>query len=335
MQANPPKLLIPQLEPFYRWAEPLSWALIRITAGLMLIPHGWPKLMMGVGADRADGARQARHLARRAARRHPDRHRNARRPVHRARPLHALLGRCSDHRDGGDRLPPSAEVRLDRARLRVPALLGPRDARHRAARRRAVLGRPGDRPRVIIRALAPVAQLDRVPGYEPGGRGFKSCRARQIPCRHQAVGGPLRFCFSPASGPQLTGPPRRPVSAPALGFRTRPPRCAPSCAPAGLPAPPGGPRPPHRPPRAAAPACASALGPALRASSPPPRAFCPGVLFVVSSALLPLPPVLTGPRVPERRLRCRVGGAAWISPVPRLFHGRNRNWRNPFTLCIW
>ena len=26
---------------------------------------------------------------------------------------------------------------------------------------------------------APVAQLDRVPGYEPGGRGFKSCRARQ------------------------------------------------------------------------------------------------------------------------------------------------------------
>jgi hypothetical protein len=26
---------------------------------------------------------------------------------------------------------------------------------------------------------APVAQLDRVPGYEPGGRGFESCRARQ------------------------------------------------------------------------------------------------------------------------------------------------------------
>jgi hypothetical protein len=27
---------------------------------------------------------------------------------------------------------------------------------------------------------APVAQLDRVPGYEPGGRGFESLRARQI-----------------------------------------------------------------------------------------------------------------------------------------------------------
>ena len=28
---------------------------------------------------------------------------------------------------------------------------------------------------------APVAQLDRVPGYEPGGRTFESCRARQFP----------------------------------------------------------------------------------------------------------------------------------------------------------
>jgi hypothetical protein len=29
-----------------------------------------------------------------------------------------------------------------------------------------------------LRALAPVAQLDRVLGYEPRGRGFESCRAR-------------------------------------------------------------------------------------------------------------------------------------------------------------
>jgi uncharacterized membrane protein YphA (DoxX/SURF4 family) len=42
-------LVVPQLQPFYRWAEPLSWALIRITAGLMLIPHGWRKLMAGIG----------------------------------------------------------------------------------------------------------------------------------------------------------------------------------------------------------------------------------------------------------------------------------------------
>ncbi len=30
---------------------------------------------------------------------------------------------------------------------------------------------------------APVAQLDRVPGYEPGGRGFESCRARHLLAR--------------------------------------------------------------------------------------------------------------------------------------------------------
>ena len=43
------RLLFPQLRGFYAWAEPFSWLLIRATAGLMLIPHGWPKLMMGVG----------------------------------------------------------------------------------------------------------------------------------------------------------------------------------------------------------------------------------------------------------------------------------------------
>ena len=31
----------------------------------------------------------------------------------------------------------------------------------------------------IITSSAPVAQLDRVLGYEPRGRGFESCRARQ------------------------------------------------------------------------------------------------------------------------------------------------------------
>ncbi len=50
MEKTAPRLLIPQLKPFYAWVEPLSWALIRITAGLMLIPHGWPKLMMGIDA---------------------------------------------------------------------------------------------------------------------------------------------------------------------------------------------------------------------------------------------------------------------------------------------
>ena len=32
----------------------------------------------------------------------------------------------------------------------------------------------------VITLCAPVAQLDRVPGYEPGGRTFESCRAHHI-----------------------------------------------------------------------------------------------------------------------------------------------------------
>ena len=50
MEDTKSRLLIPGLRTFYEWAEPVSWLLIRVTAGLMLIPHGWPKLMMGVTA---------------------------------------------------------------------------------------------------------------------------------------------------------------------------------------------------------------------------------------------------------------------------------------------
>jgi putative oxidoreductase len=50
MEKTAPRLLLPGLKPFYDCVEPLSWALIRITAGLMIIPHGWPKLMMGIDA---------------------------------------------------------------------------------------------------------------------------------------------------------------------------------------------------------------------------------------------------------------------------------------------
>ncbi len=47
---NKPRLLFPQLQSFYDKVEPLSWPLVRLTAGLMIIPHGWPKLMAGVEA---------------------------------------------------------------------------------------------------------------------------------------------------------------------------------------------------------------------------------------------------------------------------------------------
>jgi len=54
MENASPRLLIPQLKPFYDRVEPLSWALIRLTVGLMIIPHGWPKLMAGIGPTAAN-----------------------------------------------------------------------------------------------------------------------------------------------------------------------------------------------------------------------------------------------------------------------------------------
>jgi putative oxidoreductase len=48
-----PKLLIPQLKPFYDFVEPLSWLLVRLTVGVMILPHGIPKLQAGVAATAA------------------------------------------------------------------------------------------------------------------------------------------------------------------------------------------------------------------------------------------------------------------------------------------
>ena len=48
MEQVAPKLLIPKLRSFYDWAEPVSWLLVRLTVGLTIIPHGWPKLAHGL-----------------------------------------------------------------------------------------------------------------------------------------------------------------------------------------------------------------------------------------------------------------------------------------------
>jgi putative oxidoreductase len=51
--SSDPKLLIPQLRSFYDRANPLSWLLVRVTVGLMLLPHGWPKFVAGISATAA------------------------------------------------------------------------------------------------------------------------------------------------------------------------------------------------------------------------------------------------------------------------------------------
>ncbi|MDB5966448.1 MAG: DoxX family protein [Polaromonas sp.] len=48
-----PRLIFPALKPFYDAVEPLSWLLVRLTVGLMILPHGIPKLMAGVSSTAA------------------------------------------------------------------------------------------------------------------------------------------------------------------------------------------------------------------------------------------------------------------------------------------
>jgi putative oxidoreductase len=44
------RLFIPALAPFYARVTDLSWLLVRLTAGLMLLPHGIPKWHAGIAA---------------------------------------------------------------------------------------------------------------------------------------------------------------------------------------------------------------------------------------------------------------------------------------------
>ena len=42
-----PKLLLPQLKPFYDSVIPLAWPIVRIAVGWNLVVHGWGKIMVG------------------------------------------------------------------------------------------------------------------------------------------------------------------------------------------------------------------------------------------------------------------------------------------------
>ena len=44
------KLFIPALAPFYAHITDISWLIVRLTAGLMLLPHGIPKCHAGIAA---------------------------------------------------------------------------------------------------------------------------------------------------------------------------------------------------------------------------------------------------------------------------------------------
>ena len=53
---TPQRLIIPALKPVYGWTQDLSWLVIRLTASLMLLPHGIPKVFeQGIPAFAAAG----------------------------------------------------------------------------------------------------------------------------------------------------------------------------------------------------------------------------------------------------------------------------------------
>ena len=45
-----PRLFFSGLAPFYARVMDLAWPIIRLTAGLMLVAHGWPKFQAGAAA---------------------------------------------------------------------------------------------------------------------------------------------------------------------------------------------------------------------------------------------------------------------------------------------
>ncbi len=47
------KLIIPRLGAFYKWLEPMAYPLVRITAGLLLVPYGAQKLFGWFGGNAA------------------------------------------------------------------------------------------------------------------------------------------------------------------------------------------------------------------------------------------------------------------------------------------
>jgi putative oxidoreductase len=47
---NDPRPLIPALGKYYGFTSDLAYLIVRVTAGLMLLPHGWPKVMRGPAA---------------------------------------------------------------------------------------------------------------------------------------------------------------------------------------------------------------------------------------------------------------------------------------------
>jgi uncharacterized membrane protein YphA (DoxX/SURF4 family) len=184
-----PRPLIPALAPLYAHTPDISLLIVRVTAGLMLLPHGIPKVFtQGVAAFAAAGL--------------------AKRGIERSLPL-AYVVACLETIGGLcialglftrffavavaiEMAVITYRFRLGQSRLRIRAVLGADNVRHRAARRRAVLAGSEDWEGVVVRIFRKCAYLlSRVlPGLKFSGTAAAHLDASRRP---PSVGGLVAF----------------------------------------------------------------------------------------------------------------------------------------------
>src|SRR6478736_4717768 len=168
--AGEPRPIIPPLAGFYSHARDLSWLVVRLTAGGMLLVHGIMKVMpmaekgftatieafaagsMAPARNRAGAGRGLCGVLSRNDRRSND-HAGAVHAVHRGCPGRGV-------RDHHLRRPLAAGVHLEQRGMGIPVVLGAHHVRDRPARRRPVFARPQARLGVVTpRAPTPQAPV--------------------------------------------------------------------------------------------------------------------------------------------------------------------------------
>ena len=165
-----PRPVIPALAPLYARTPDIAWLIVRVTAGLMLLPHGIPKIFtQGVAAFAAAGL--------------------SKRGIEPALPfafvvvfletvggVMVALGLLTRFFAGAVAIEMAMiayhvsvrGLRLGERRLRVSAVLGPDHVRDRAARRRTVLAGPQDREGALSRLRQMPQSACAAPKYRAG-----------------------------------------------------------------------------------------------------------------------------------------------------------------------
>ncbi len=195
-----PKLLLPFLRPFYDAAIPLSWLIVRVAVGWNLLVHGWGKIMAGPTAAFLKGYSDMGFTP-------AEMWFWSSTAVETTAGVALILGlftrffaaaaaiEIADHH--ADLL--ENRLRLDPARLRIHADVGPDQLRHRAARRRPVFARPQARAGALDRTpqasrpcVSPASPLNTAPRRSSLLNSERWQSGRMHRTRNAAYGQPYR-----------------------------------------------------------------------------------------------------------------------------------------------